>query len=84
MPLRMSLPKDFNFRQRPSVSTSPALSPVHRDVPNSIDHNLPVYEKEKERDSVQEITTVMDPELNPGELTFEEGTLLLFHSLVLL
>ncbi|KAI0338060.1 amino acid transporter [Trametopsis cervina] len=32
----------------------------------------PIYEKEK--GSVEEVTTVQDPDLNPGELTFEEDT----------
>ncbi|KAI0685727.1 amino acid transporter [Cytidiella melzeri] len=69
----MSLPGIFSFkRHAPSFR---GRSSAGQEGSDNAGHVSPVDEKENfEVDSVQEVTTAMDPDLNPGELTFEEDT----------
>lgn len=62
------------------LRTIPPTGPSPVDNEDSDVHKTgnasPVDEKDREKvevESVLEVTTAMDPDLNPGELTFEEG-----------
>ena len=66
----MSLLKHLKFERTSSSAPPSASDSAGFDKAPSID------EKEKgstNGESVLEVTTVVDPNLNPGELTFEEG-----------
>ncbi len=62
------------------LRTIPPTGPSPVDNEDSDVHKTgnasPIDEKDREKvevESVLEVTTAMDPDLNPGELTFEEG-----------